>query len=64
MASLFYYPRNFPDIDFPYTFANWMIFPSLNKLYHSNVYEMYLCVQSMCCVISTGVLSVCYIAYA
>ena len=64
MASLFYYPRNFPDIDSPYTFANWMIFPSLNKLYHSNVYEMYLCVQSMCCVISTGVLSVCYIAYA
>ena len=41
-----------------------MIFPSLNKLYHFNACEIYLCVQSMCCVINTGVLSVCYIAFA
>lgn len=41
-----------------------MIFPSLNKLYRFNACEVYLCVQGMCCVISTGVLSVCHIAFA
>lgn len=36
-----------------------MIFPSLNKFYHSNVWNLF-----MCRVISTGVITVSYIAYA